>query len=152
MIKKILIILSIFFCGTAFASNTATQKITIKVEAINEISVSGDPEVFLISDSKTSAADDSTTYAMTINETNKKITATIDKELPKGLTLTVYLDPPEGAVSNEVALSPRPQDVVSRINPIAAKDMKIHYTLTVDEELPEIAESSVNVIFTIVDG
>lgn len=150
--KQILaIVLAAIFFSTAYASVTATQKITIKVEAINEISVSGDPETFLISEDKSSIVDSSTTYAITTNQTNKKIVAKIDNELPKGLTLKVQLDPPEGATSNEVALSTTQQDVILGMGPVAAKDMKIHYTLIVDEK-PEIAESSVKVVFTIVDN
>jgi len=150
--KQVLaIVLVAIFFSTAYASVTATQKITIKVEAINEISVSGDPETFLISEDKSSIVDSSTTYAITTNEANKKIIAKIDKELPKGLTLKVQLDPPKGATSNEVALSTTQQDVVLGMGPVAAKDMKIHYTLIVDEK-PEIDESSVNVVFTIVDN
>ena len=147
--KQILaiVLVAIFLVLLCFCH--ATQKITIKVEAINEISVSGDPETFLISEDKSSIVDSSTTYAITTNQTNKKIVAKIDKELPKGLTLKVQLDPPEGATSNEVALSTTQQDGILGMGPVAAKDMKIHYTLIVDEK-PEIAESSVNVVFTIV--
>lgn len=150
MIKKIFTAISImFFCGTALASNTATQTIKIKVEAISVISVSGDPGILLISDGRTSATDDSTTYAITTNETNKKIIAKIDKELPEGLTLKVHLDPPEGAVASEVALNTSPQDVVTDISRVAESGMKILYTLTSDGRP---AEDSVEVVFTIVDG
>lgn len=153
MIKKIFaVILMMFFCDTAYASNTATQTIKIKVEAISVISVSGDPGMLLISDGRTSATDDSTTYAITTNEIGKKIMAKVDRELPKGLTLKVRLDPPEGAVSNEIVLSTIPRDVVTGISKVAVDNMKIHYTLTVDERLPEVIENSTNVIFTIVDG
>ena len=80
MKQLLAIVLVAIFFSTAYASVTATQKITIKVEAINEISVSGDPETFLISEDKSSIVDSSTTYAITTNQTNKKIVAKIDNE------------------------------------------------------------------------
>lgn len=135
-------------CGIAQAGNTATQTIRIKVNPINKIAVSGDPGMLVITEGS-SVTDDSTTYTVTTNKTNQKITAAIDADMPEGLELKLFLEPPEGASAEEVVLSTSPRDVVTKIDPVAASDMKISYTLSGGTQP---MEGSFKVTFTFVDG
>ena len=70
----------------ALAGSTATQSVTYEVQEINEISVSGDPGSLIINTATAGsepndATDKSTTYAITTNGSNKKITGAIDTDI-----------------------------------------------------------------------
>jgi len=53
---------------------------------INEVSVNGDLNPLVISSQKESAADD-VTWAVTTNETNKKLLGSIDVDMPPGVRI-----------------------------------------------------------------
>lgn len=57
--------------GLALAADYTTQIVTFEVQAVNDISVSGDPGP-LVTIAGSSATDNSTTYSITTNEANKK--------------------------------------------------------------------------------
>src|SRR5262245_41129215 len=86
------------------AAQSATQVVTFSVSAISVLSVSGNPAAMNITTATPGSApspvsDASTTYAITTNETNRKIVASLDANMPSGLTLAVALQAPTGATS-----------------------------------------------------
>src|SRR5919202_4428721 len=98
-----LVVLVLGLAGRATAQ-TATQTVTYEVQAINQISVSGNPSALVVSSATagsapTSATNNSTTWAVTTNETNKKVTAAINSNMPTGLTLSASLAAPSGGTS-----------------------------------------------------
>jgi hypothetical protein len=107
--------------GIALASDTATQTVTYEVEAINELSVSGNPGALIVDaatagEEADAATDSATTYAITTNGTNKKITGAIDTAMPSDVTLTANLTTPTGGTSaGAVTLTAGAQDLVTGI-------------------------------------
>jgi hypothetical protein len=143
--------------AVAQAANTATQTVTYEVQAINEITVDGAPSLTIDSATAGSApdsvSDNSTTYSITTNGTNKKITAAIDTEMPTGLTLEVELAAPTGGTSSGImTLSGTDSDVVTAITPVAETALQIGYTLGATPAAGVVVSNTKTVTFTIVDG
>jgi len=139
--KKILLILAVFglilgFSGLAIAANSDTQTVTFSVAAINEISITGAPT--LVVDSATAGSepnddtDATTTYAITTNETVKKITGVIEENMPANVTLKIALVAPSGGSSEGIkTLSTAPVDLVTSIETVAdGAGNTITYTLS----------------------
>lgn len=141
--------------GTA-AAQQATQSVGYEVTAINEISVAGAPSLVISSATAGSAPTSATasgTYAITTNETNRKITAAIDAEMPTGTTLTVTLDAPTGGASaGAVALTTVAADVVTGISTVEESGLSITYDLSATVDAGVVAAGSRTVTYTIVAG
>jgi len=155
IILTVALVLGVY--GIAHAADTATQSVSFEVAAINEISVSGNPETLIISEAApgsdpTPATDSSTTYAITTNGTDKKITARIDSTMPTGLTLKVKLNAPTvGASQGDVTLSMADESVVTGISQVAQDNLTITYTLEATAEA-EVSSGSKTVTFTLTDA
>ncbi|MCH9611338.1 MAG: hypothetical protein S4CHLAM81_15390 [Chlamydiales bacterium] len=133
--KLVGMVLVLGYCGPLFAANKATANVKYTVGTIDEISVSGDPKTLAIASSKPGQApdpvsDSSTTYAVTTNGKNRKITGSIDKKLPTGLTLSLELVAPTGGQSTgSIAMSTKDQNLVTGVSGVSESGMKITYTL-----------------------
>lgn len=144
--------------GSAFASDTTTQTVTFEVSAINEISVSGNPGALTVSTATAGSApnavsDASSSYAITTNETNRKITAAIDTAMPAGVTLTVSLAAPTGATSaGAVTLGTVAQDAVTGISTVNESGNTITYGLSATAAAGVQASASRTVTLTITAG
>ena len=101
------------FLQTAVAQTaTTTQSVTLSVNPIARISVSGNPGSMTIStgtagsDNLTYAGDSSTTYSITHNSTsNLRITAAVDAALSAGYSLTLQLASTRGSSAGFVDIS-----------------------------------------------
>jgi len=83
----------------AFAAPSTTQTVQYAVSAINEIAVSADPATLTMSTATAGSLPDvviesSTTYSLTTNNPNKKITGVLDSNMPADLLLTIELASP----------------------------------------------------------
>src|SRR3954469_2900656 len=93
-------------CGARHIdAQTATQRVTFQVNALNRMAVSGSQTPMAITTAAAGMAPTPVigsggTYTLTTNERNQKITAAIDASLPAGVTLEVALSAPVGAVSS----------------------------------------------------
>lgn len=127
---RIAVLLSAFWTiNWAMAGNTAQQIISVRVDVINEVSVNGELNTLVISSQKGSAANNAT-WAVTTNETNKRLVGSIDADMPTGVTLSIELEAPEKAFSNgPVVLSTTPQDLVTGISRVAEANLEVVYTL-----------------------
>ncbi len=143
---------------TAFASNTTTQTVTFEVQAINEISNSGNPGALVVSTATAGSqpdavTDSSTTYAITTNGTAKKITAAIDTAMPTDVTLKVALGAPTGGTSaGQVTLGTVAVDAVTGITEVAESGLSISYELSALVTAGVVASGSKTVTYTIVDS
>jgi len=143
---------------SAAAGSTATQTTTYEVQAINELSVSGNPAALTVSSATAGSApnavsDTSTTYAITTNQTNKKITAAINTAMPSGVTLTVSLATPTGGTSaGTTTLTATAADVVTGITGLNESSLGITYGLSATSAAGVVASASKTVTFTIADG
>lgn len=141
----------------AFAQ-TATQVVRFQVNPINQIAVSGSPPQMTIStatagSAPTSVTANGTSYAITTNEVNQKITASLDQTMPNGVTLEIDLAPPTGAAAvGATPLGTAGVDLVTGITSVSASALPITYRLSATPAVQMASPASRTVTFTIVSG
>jgi len=131
------------------------QEVSFEVQAINQISFSGSPSLVISTATAGSAptsANANATYAITTNETNRKITAQLDSDMPTGTTLSVTLAAPNGATSTTVQLSESAQDVVTGVSKVSESGLNVSYSLTATAAAGVIAADSRTITYTIATG
>ena len=133
---------------------TSEQEVSFEVTAINLIQFSGSPSLTISSATAGSAPTSATanaTYAITTNESGRKIIAELDSDMPAGVTLSVSLAAPSGATSaGAVQLTDAPQAVVTDIDAVNASGLNVTYTLTATPAAGVVANGSRTVTYTIV--
>ncbi|HLM68224.1 MAG TPA: hypothetical protein VK358_11885 [Longimicrobium sp.] len=144
------------FAAQDASAQTATQSVSYEVAAVDQISVAGSPSLVVNSATAGSALNSATasgTYAVTTNGTNRKITASIDTNMPTGVTLTVSLGAPTGATSaGTVTLSTTAQDVVTGITTVTQSGLSIGYGLAADITAGVVPAGNKTVTYTITAG
>jgi hypothetical protein len=135
------------------AGNSDSQTVTLQVDAINELVVTGDPAMTInaavAGSGPTSATNSATTYAITTNQ-NRKLTAVLSSAMPGNTTLHVTLTAPTGGTAvNNVQLSDSPADVLSAIAPVAESGLQIAYTFAASVAAGTVASTTRAVTFTI---
>lgn len=140
------------------AASSTTQVVTFEVKAINEISVSGGATVTVdtatAGSDPTDGTDATTTYNITTNESNKKITGEITTggNMPTGLTLTANLTPPPGASASTKSLSSgTAEDLVTGITQVKGSSLGITYTLSATLAAGVVASDTRTVTLTLTD-
>ena len=105
-------LMSLVLAELVRAQATATQTLTLAVNAIYKIATSGNPSPLTIttgtagSDNLTAVTDNSTTYSITQNFGNTvKITANLKSVLPAGYTLMLALGSAKGTSAGSVDIS-----------------------------------------------
>jgi hypothetical protein len=138
------------------ASAQATQDVSFEVQAISELSFSGSPSLVISAATAGSAptsASASASYAVTTNESNRKITAQIDADMPTGVALLVTLGAPTGGTSaGEVSLSTAAVDVVTGISALNASGLSVNYSLTASSAAGVVPADTRTVTYTIIAG
>jgi hypothetical protein len=150
----------VFSAGPAAAqydTNTSTQLVSFEVEAVNQIVMSGLPSLVIsgapVTGDTLAIATANASYAVTTNESSKKITAELDQDMPAGLTLWVSLGQPTGASSaGAQVLSTTAADVVTDIAEVSESNLSVLYTLKATLGAGPVAAASRTVTFTIIDG
>ena len=163
--KRLLIVLMLTgfvfgISGLAVAGNSATQTVTYEIQAINELSVTGNPGALIISTATAGFEpdfyiDNSTAYAISTNcgDNTKKITAAIDTDMPTGVTLMISLIAPAGATAPvEGVLSTSAVDVVTGIDAVASGGQQVIYKLTATASAGVVASASKTVTLTLTDS
>ncbi len=136
-----IVALSAFVFQASFGQASATQNLTLAVNAVYRIATSGNPGALTITtgtagtDALTAVSDNSTTYSITQNYGNTvKITANLDAAIPSGYTLKINLASGNGSSAGTVdisnATSGSAATVVSAINKGAESGKAITYTLS----------------------
>lgn len=136
--------------SVAAAQTTATA--TYEVQAINEVSVSGNPAALVINTGAELAGvtDATTTWGVTTNETGKKVTGAINTAMPTGVTLEVSLAAPSGATSaGSKALGIAAVDLVTGIAQVQATGLGVTYTLKSTPTAGVVASATKTVTYTI---
>ena len=116
------------------AAQTATQTVTLQVDAINQVAVTGTPTLDInaavAGGAPTSATSTGSTWAVTTNQTGAKITASINSNMATGLTLSANLGAPAGGTSAGLqSLSTGAVDLVTGITKLNQTGMTISYQL-----------------------
>ena len=138
-------------------AQSATQTITIAVNAINQIAFVGSPALSITTATPgsppTSATDASANWAVTTNQTGAKITASIPAAMPAGLTLSAMLSPPAGATSSGFQpLGTIAVDQVTGIAKLAQSAMGVSYRLDATTAAGVINSATRVVTYTITGG
>lgn len=138
------------------ASAQATQDVTFEVQAINQIAFTGSPSLVVSTATAGSAPTSVTagaTYAITTNQTNRKVTAQINSAMPSGVTLTVSLAAPTGGSSaGAVSLGTTAQDVVTGVSTVNQSGLSVTYTLSATAAAGVVASGTRTVTYTITAG
>lgn len=155
--RKVLPALAMLAVASGSAlGQSATQTVHFQVNAVNQLAVSGAPSLAITTapagSGLTSATASGSTYAITTNESNQKITASLNQAMPDGVTLEVMLTAPSGANSaGSVQLGTAGADLVTGISATAASALPILYRLNASAQV-QLGPSSRTVTFTIVAG
>lgn len=159
MLKRIIypFIAVVAVCGGSLldAATTATATVTFTIGSIDSITVSGNPAAMTVNaatagSAPTSATDATTTFAVTTNNTARRITGAVDSTLPTGVTLSVALAAPTGATSaGAVALTTTAQALVTAIANIAQGSLTITYTLAATVSAVQVAGATRVVTYTV---
>jgi predicted secreted Zn-dependent protease len=142
----------------ASAATTAAQTVTYAVSAINELSVSGATASVTVNSATAGSApsvatDASTSYAITTNETGRKITGSLDTSIADaGVTLSVTLAAPAGASSSKQPLSITPVDLVTGISTLNQSSLGITYELAATSAAGVVTPKNKTVTLTITAG
>ena len=153
-----MVVLLVGVFGIAYSADNVNQTVTYEVQAVNEIDVSGNPGALIVSSatagSEPSAATDATTsYSITTNGSNKKITGILDSAMPTNTSLGVTLTAPTGGSSaGQVTLSATAQDLVTGISTLAESGLTISYEFSANAAAGVIASAQKTVTFTVADG
>jgi hypothetical protein len=144
------------FAAADASAQTATQVVSYEVTALNEISVSGSPSLVINDATPGTGLTSATaggTYAITTNETNRKITAHINSNMPSGVTLKVELAAPTGGNSpGAVTLSTVPADVVTGVANVNESGLSISYELSATVAAGVVSAANKTVTYTITAG
>jgi hypothetical protein len=144
--------------GITMAGASANQTVGYEVQAINELSVSGSPGTLTVSSASAGSQPDPvsnalTTYSITTNGTNKKITGAINTPMPDNVTLKIILAAPaSGSSMNEVTLGTTPADLVTGISQLAESGKTITYKLSALTSAGVVASAVKIVTLTIADA
>jgi hypothetical protein len=134
-IRTMLLSAVLVVAAAASGSAQVTQIITVNVSAINEISIAGGAHTITINTATAGQAPDAvtwaTSWAITTNQTNTKVSAAIDANTPSGVTLEVEMGEPAGATpGGKQALSTTPVELVTGITKLQAATLPLTYTAT----------------------
>ena len=141
------------------SAQTATQDVTIAVNAISQIAVTGGAQSLTVNtatagNAPTSASTAGVTWAITTNQNDQKVTAQIDAALPAGVTLSAALAAPGGASTSAgtVVLGTTAADVVNNIDTAQASGLALTYTLSATTAAGVVASTTRTVTYTITAG
>lgn len=141
---------------SAAAGQTATQVVTLQVDAINQISFAGSPSLVVntaTAGSNPTSVTAAATWAVTTNQTGAKITASIGSAMPAGLTLSVNLTAPTGATSaGAQSLNTTSIDLVTGITKTAQTPMAVSYSLAATAAAGVVSSTTRTVTYTITGG
>ncbi|KPL02432.1 MAG: hypothetical protein AMJ90_05855 [candidate division Zixibacteria bacterium SM23_73_2] len=161
VVAAIIAVLTLFLwvSSLTMAANTANQTVTFEVTAINEVSVSGDPGDLEVNTATagsepTADTDATTTWALTTNQSTKKMTGSIDEAMPANVTLQVNLTAPTagGSSQGDVTLTTSDADLVTSIATVAESGLTITYTLSATVDAGVVAQDTRTVTLTLTDG
>lgn len=158
--RRVVVLMAVLGLGFAFESataQTATQTVTFSVVAISRVAVNGGAGPITVNTANagsapTSASMGGSSYAITTNESNQKISAALDAPMPSGVTLAVSLGAPVGAASaGSKMLNTSSADVVSGISTVSAAALPIIYTLSASATAA-VSSGTRTVTFTVAAG
>lgn len=160
--KKLVVLTTVMLllgvCGTAFAATSANQTVTYQVSSINAISVSGNPGPLVISTASAgyqpaAASDASTSYAITTNGSDKRITGMLNSAMPDNTALKATVTAPStGTSAGQVTLTASALNLVTGIAAVAQSGIAISYEFSATVASGVISSAQKTVTLTVADG
>jgi hypothetical protein len=137
--------------GMGLAQSTATQTVSFQINAIDTISVSGNPPTLLITAIPSSVADSSTTYSFSTNGANRMITGQITTggAMPANTSLQITLQAPAGGGSSagiQTLSNASAVNLVTGITQLAESGRSITYTFNAVSGAPVINPAQTRVV------
>lgn len=130
----------------------------MSVAPINELAISGASTTLAITSATAGTApvdaeSKGLTYAITTNQTNKKITGSLDSNMPSGTTLQLVLNAPSGATSSgSQALSTTDISLVTGISHLAQAGLGMTLNFGATPAAGVISSFNRTVTLTLLDG
>ena len=157
LLRGILVILAALVPASLLAQgSTATQSLTLEVKPVTKLSVSGNPGSLIISDAlagdtEMSVQDHSTSYNLTTNLDNMKISASIDNPMPFGTKLMLSLGSASGSSAGlvDISIATLPVNVVTGISRGTESGQSIAYVFTADAQVGEVPSQSRTITLTL---
>jgi hypothetical protein len=138
------------------SAQTAQQTVAIQIDAINEVAVSGSPSLTISAavagGAPTTATSTGHTWAVTTNQTNTKISASIGSALPAGVSLSATMGAPAGATGGTQVLGISDVDIVTGITKLNAGGLSLSYSLSATSAAGTLSSTTRIVTFTITGG
>jgi hypothetical protein len=133
-------------------AQTATQVVHFRVLPASRAAV--EPVKTPLSTRGVGAAQAETRYAIGTTAPNRKLLASLGRPMPRGVSLSVALTPPSGAIARgPVALDTVATDLLTSVPVTAESGLPVHYILSADS--PPVAASpedrTVTVTYTVVE-
>jgi hypothetical protein len=142
--------------GRPVAAQAVTQTLSFQVDAINQIAFTGSPSLVIntaVAGGNPSSATVAVTWAVTTNQSNAKITASLNAALPADVTLTVDLTAPAGAASaGAQSLGTTSVDLVTGMTQVAQSALGVTYTLSATAAAGVVPSTTRTVTYTITGG
>jgi hypothetical protein len=142
--------------GSTAAAQTATQTLTFQVDAINQIAFTGSPSLVIntaLAGTNPNSVTTAVSWAVTTNQSNAKITASLNASLPADVVLSVELAAPTGATSTGAqSLGITSVDLVTGITRVAEGALGVTYTLSATAAAGVVASTTRTVTYTITGG
>jgi len=149
--------LALLLTGPALGADVSSHVMSFDFQQINEISVTGTPNLNISSavagQEPSEVTDSSSTCAITTNGANKRITANIDTAMPADVTLKVNVAVPSGSGTSQgdVTLTTSASSVVTGISHVADSNPTITYKLNATVQAGVLSTDTRTVTFTLSD-
>lgn len=144
----------VFLSSVVFGENSTQQSIVFSVTPTNQIGpITGPAPLFSLSGTEHNCEQCTNMYSIVTNEENKKVIAYLDRDMPKGTTLSVELSPPPGARSmGRQLLSSTPVDLLVEVSKVSRTELVLDYDFMVTPEAGVLSNVSRMVTYTMTDG
>jgi hypothetical protein len=149
--------LLVIAAAASAAAQSTTQTVTLQVDAINQVAVTGSPSMTITAavagGAPTSVTSSGNTWAVTTNQTGAKITASIGSAMPTGVTLSANLAAPAGGTTGGLlALGSSAVDMVTGITKLNATGLALSYQLDATSAAGVVTSTTRVVTYTITGG
>ena len=147
----------LIIAAASLRAQSASQVVTFEVKAVNEVGVTGSPNLVIDSakpgDGALSVQSTDNSWSVTTNQARAKITAALDEAMPDGVTLSAQLAAPAGARSAGMKpLGTTPIDMVTSINHLNQGGLPLVYQLDAVSTLAKSTKGTRAVTYTITGG
>jgi hypothetical protein len=156
-VRALLVVTAFVAVAAPLSAQHARQTVTFRIDAINEIGVQGSPSLTMVSapagSGPTSVTASGNSWSVTTNENNTRVTASLSEDMPPGVTLSLTLGAPTGAVSRgPQPLSRTSVDLVTNLSRVAVSGLPLVYQLDAAPTAGVVVAGTRTVVFTITAG